>query len=148
VSTSSPTAKSPATSSSASRTTITSSANTSSAATTSDARSQNDQVISSASHASDNQAALGATAIRKILIAKLGLDSQENFNLNHRITQADIDEDTGDCYVKLGADAVNFEQETSNVLRSPNGKDVVFVQSDTSTPLVKCLVEVRSALGW
>jgi hypothetical protein len=50
--------------------------------------------------------------------------------------------------VKLGADAVNFESQTENILRSANGNDVVFVQSNTATPLVRCLVAVRAALGW
>lgn len=120
----------------------------SSATTESSAEPQNDQVISSASQASDNQAAMGATAVRKILVRHLGLDKQDSFNLNHHITQSDIATDSGDCYVKLGADAVNFEDQTQNILRSPTGSDVVFVQSDTRTPLVKCLVAVKAALGW
>jgi hypothetical protein len=120
----------------------------SSAATESGAESENAQVISSASQASDNQAATGASAVRRILVTKVGLDKQGSFNLNHHITQSDVATDSGDCYVKLGADAVNFEGQTQNILRSPNGSGVVFVQSDTSTPLVKCLVEVKAALGW
>lgn len=113
--------------------------------TTSTARSPNDQVISQAAQASDNQAALGADAIRKTLTQKLGLNDQEDFNLNHHIQPGD---NGGDCYVKLGAEAVNFENQSENILRSPNGKDVVFVQSNTVTPLVRCLVAVRAALGW
>lgn len=112
---------------------------------TSDAASQNNQVISQASQASDNQAQLGATAIRRILTQKLGLNNQEEFNLNHHAAPGS----TGnDCYVKLGAEAVNFEYMSRNILRSPNGKDVVFVQSNTVTPLVRCLVAVKSAIGW
>lgn len=113
--------------------------------TASSARSQNDQVISQAGQASDNQAQLGADAIRKILTQKLGLNDQESLNLNHQIAPGD---NGGDCYVKLGADAVNFENQSQNILRSANGNDVVFVQSNSSTPLVRCLEAVRAALGW
>ena len=113
--------------------------------TASSARSQNDQVVSQAAQASDNQAQLGADAIRKILTQKLGLNDQQSFNLSHHIAPGD---NGGDCYIKLGADAVNFEYMSGNILRSPNGKDVVFVQSDTATPLVRCLEAVRTALGW
>jgi hypothetical protein len=106
----------------------------------------NDAVIAQAAKAKDNQAQLGAGAIRAILVRKLGLDSSNDFNLSHHFSPGEIG---SDCYVKLGADAVNFENRSENILRSPtNGADVVFVQSSTSTPLVKCLVAVRSALGW
>jgi hypothetical protein len=109
------------------------------------ARSQNNAVVNQAAQGSDNKAQLGAAAIQKILTQKLGLNDTVSFNLNHHIAPGD---NGGDCYVKLGADAVNFEYQTGNILRSPNGKDVVFVQSNTATPLVRCLVAVRSALGW
>lgn len=111
--------------------------------------SPNDAVIAQAAQAKDNQAQVGAGAIRTILVRKLGLDSNDNFNLGRPITPNDIASNSGDCYVKLGADAVNFENQSENILHSPtNGSDVVFVQSSTSTPLVKCLVAVRTALGW
>jgi hypothetical protein len=109
------------------------------------ASSQNNKVISQAAQAPDNQAQLGAAAIRSILVSKLGLNDQESFNLNHHIAPGD---NGGDCYVKLGADAVNFEYMSGNILRSPNGKDIVFVQSNTVTPLVQCLQAVQTALGW
>lgn len=102
------------------------------------AQSQNAQVINQAANSPDNQAQLGAAKIEAILRRKLGLDSQLNFTISGN----------GGCYVKLGADAVNFENQSENILRSPNGKDVVFVQSDTATPLVRCLKAVNTALGW
>jgi hypothetical protein len=108
-------------------------------------RSQNAQVINRAAHAGDNQAQLGAAKIRAILTRKLGLNDQESFDLTHQIAAGD---NGGDCYVKLGAEAVNFESMTGNILRSPSGNDIVFVQSNTVTPLVKCLKAVNSALGW
>jgi len=80
-----------------------------------------------------------------MLAQKLGLNNEAEFNLNHHIASG---ETGGDCYVKLGAEAVNFESQAENMLRSPNGKDVVFVQSNTATPLVRCLKAVRTALGW
>jgi hypothetical protein len=109
------------------------------------ARSQNEQVISQAEHANDNQAQLGEAAIRQMLTQKLGINNEEDFNLSHHIAPG---ETGGDCYVKLGAEAVNFESQSENILRSPNGMDVVFVQSNTTTPLVRCLKAVRTALGW
>lgn len=113
--------------------------------TTTTKTNPNDQVISRASQASDNRAQLGAAKIRKIFITKLGMNATESFNLSHHIAP---DDNGGDCYVKLGAEAVNFENQTENILRSPNGSDVVFVQANTVTPLVKCLVAVKTALGW
>lgn len=91
---------------------------------------------------------MGAPAIHKILVTKLGMDSNDSFDVNHHITPSETATDSGDCYVKLGADAVNFADQADNILRSPNGSDVVFVQSSTTTPLVQCLVKVRDALGW
>jgi hypothetical protein len=117
---------------------------TSSSATSNAARADNQQVINQASQASDNQAQLGEGKIREILERDLGMNVTEDFNLNHGSPPAQ----GGDCYVKLGADAVNFEDETSNILHSPDGRDVVFVQSNTATPLVSCLKEVRGALAW
>ncbi len=127
------------------QTTTTSQTQSSNTAAASNASSQNAQVIHQAAQANDNQAQLGADAIRRILIKKIGLNDTESFNLNHHIAPGD---NSGDCYVKLGADAVNFEYQTQNILRAPNGTDVVFVQSNTVTPLVKCLEAVRTALNW
>jgi hypothetical protein len=87
--------------------------------TTSTARSPNDAVIAQAAKAKDNQAQLGAGAIRTILVRKLGLDSNDNFNLGRPISPDDIASDSGDCYVKLGADAVNFENQSENILAPP-----------------------------
>ncbi len=128
-----------------STTTVTQMPAASSTTSANTAAGQNNAVISSASQAPDAQAQLGAPRIEKILVAKLGLNDQLSFNLNHHIAPGD---NGGDCYVKLGADAVNFENMTGNILRSPTGADVVFVQSNTATPLVKCLVAVKTALGW
>lgn len=114
-------------------------------AATAAARSQNNAVIQQASQAPDNQAQLGETKIKAILAKKIGLDNALDFNLNGHI---DPNAGGGDCYIKLGAEAVNFENQTENILHSPNGQDLVFVQSDTTTPLVKCLTIVRNALGW
>lgn len=125
-------------------TTTSATATTSGSSTTNSASAQNQHVISQASQANDNQAQLGADKIRQILTRKLGLNRTEDFDLNHHTPPAEA----GDCYVKLGADAVNFEDQSSNILRSPNGRDVVFVQSNTATPLVSCLKQVRDALGW
>jgi hypothetical protein len=113
--------------------------------TASGAAAQNNQVISQAAQAPDNQAQLGSTAIANILTQKIGMNDTYSFNLSHHIAPGD---NGGDCYVKLGADAVNFQYMTGNILRSPNGTDVVFVQSNTVTPLVNCLQAVRSALRW
>jgi hypothetical protein len=112
---------------------------------TNSAAAQNDAVIGAASQAPDAQAQLGAAKVRTILVAKLGLNDTLSFNLSHHIAPGD---NGGDCYVKLGADAVNFENMTDNILRSPTSSDIVFVQSNTATPLVKCLVAVKGALGW
>jgi hypothetical protein len=105
----------------------------------------NNQTINQAAQAPDNVAQADVPAIRQTLVDKLGMNDQESFNLSHQIAPGD---NGGDCYVKLGADAVNFEFMSGNILRSPNGSDVVFVQSNTATPLVRCLEAVRSALGW
>ena len=113
-------------------------------AVSSSAVAQNSAVIAQAAQGADNQAQLGAAAIQEILTKKLGLNPTLDFNLNHQTPPAE----GGDCYVALGAAAVNFENMPGNILRSPNGKDVVFVQSDTTTPLAKCLVAVNTALGW
>jgi hypothetical protein len=117
---------------------------TTGSATSSSATAQNNAVVSQAAQGPDNQAQLGAAAIQQTLTKKLGLNPTLDFSLNHQTPAAQ----GGDCYVKLGADAVNFENMTDNILRSPNGNDVVFVQSDTTTPLVKCLLAVKTALGW
>jgi hypothetical protein len=109
------------------------------------ASAANDAVVNQASQAPDNQAQLGADAIRAILTKKVGLNDQESFNLSGHIDPGD---NGGDCYVKLGADAVNFEDQTGNILRAPNGTEVVFVQSNTVTTLVRCLKAVRTALAW
>lgn len=53
-----------------------------------------------------------------------------------------------DCYVKLGAEAYAFRSETSNILYSPDGRNLVFVQSYQGVPLYPCLVAVRNALHW
>jgi uncharacterized protein YceK len=108
------------------------------------AEAHNDQVIKQAQGGADNQAALGADKIKTTLVAKLGMNSDLDFYLNHRTP----DSESGDCYVKLGADAVNFENQSANILYSPNGKDVVFVQSFTNIPLARCLEAVGTALGW
>ena len=113
-------------------------------AVSSSAVAQNSAVIAQAAQGADNQAQLGAAAIQEILTKKLGLNPTLDFNLNHQTPPAE----GGDCYVALGANAVNFENMPGNILRSPNGKDVVFVQSDTTTPLAKCLVAGNTALGW
>ena len=115
------------------------------AQTATSAPSQNDQAIANAEQSEDNQAQMGAAAIRKVLEKKIGLNSEGDFDLDHQIEAGQIG---GDCYVKLGAEATNFQDQTENILRSPNGRDLVFVQSSTSTPLVKCLKAVRAALAW
>jgi hypothetical protein len=81
---------------------------------TSASSSQNNAVINQAAQAPDNQAQLGAAAIQRILTQKLGLNDQLSFNLNRRIARGD---NGGDCYVKLGAHAVNFEYMSGNILR-------------------------------
>lgn len=106
---------------------------------------RNDEAIRQAEEADDSQAQIGAAAIRKTLRAKLNLNAGNEFDLDHRIDSGQVG---SDCYVKLGAEAVSFEDQTENILYAPNGKDLVFVQSSTETPLVRCLKEVRSALGW
>lgn len=111
----------------------------------SSAQQQNNQVVSQAAAAPDNQAQLGAAKIQQLLTQKLRMNGTLSFNLSGHIAP---DDNGGDCYVKLGADAVNFDYQTQNILRSPNGADVVFVQSNTATPLVKCLAAVKTALGW
>src|SRR4051812_30039767 len=83
------------------------SANTAQTATT--ARSQNDQAIANAEQSEDNQAQMGAAAIRKLLKKKLGLNSEGEFDLDHQI---DPDQIGGNCYVKLGAEATNFQDQT------------------------------------
>lgn len=107
-------------------------------------KQQNDRVIKQAQGSSDNQAQVGADRIKQILVAKLGMNDTLDFNLNHQTP----DQNGGDCYVKLGAEAVSFESQSENILYSPNGKDVLFVQSNTATPLAKCLQDVGAALGW
>lgn len=108
------------------------------------AKAQNDRVMQQAAQAGDNQAQLGADKIQRILTQKINMNSTLEFNLNGTRPAAE----EGDCYVKLGADAVNFENQPENILRGANGKDVVFVQSNTATPLVNCLSTVRTALNW
>ena len=109
------------------------------------ASSRNDRVIREAERAQDNQAQKGAEAIRATLRERLNLNEKNEFDLDHQFDEGQIG---GDCYVKLGAEAANFESQPENTLYSANGRDLVFVQSSTTTPLVKCLKAVRSALGW
>jgi hypothetical protein len=106
---------------------------------------QNDKAIREAEQGKDNQAQMGAPAIRKTLRKELNLNSEDEFDLDGQMDEGQIG---GDCYVKLGAEAANFEGQSQNILRSPNGADLIFVQSSTSAPLVGCLKAVRAALRW
>lgn len=106
---------------------------------------RNQAAIDAAEGASDNQAELGATKIKSILRKKLNMDSGGNFYLDGSAGASDVN---ADCYVKLGADAANFEDQPENILYGPNGEDIVFVQSFSSVPLVKCLKVVNKTLGW
>jgi hypothetical protein len=90
--------------------------------TAASARESNDQVIEEAEQGHDNQAQHGAGAIRKTLKKKLNLNAEEEFDLDGQFDEGQVG---GDCYVKLGAEAVNFEDQAENVLRSPNGADLV-----------------------
>jgi hypothetical protein len=74
--------------------------------------------------------------IRQTLVDKLGMNADPDFNLSGSWSPNEIG---SDCYVKLGADAVAFSDQTQDILRSPNGSDLVFVQANTSTPLASCL---------
>ena len=53
-----------------------------------------------------------------------------------------------DCYVKTGAEAVDFADQKENILHSPDGSELIFVQTSVGFPLSKCLIAVRDALGW
>ncbi|HTZ62525.1 MAG TPA: hypothetical protein VMB51_00300 [Solirubrobacteraceae bacterium] len=99
-----------------------------------------------AEQAPDAAAAAREATLRKALTQRLGLNSELEWNLN----DAPASPNSGaSCYVKLGAAAVNEEEaRPGNILRGPNAGEVVFVQSNTVTPLVPCLKAVRAALGW
>jgi hypothetical protein len=103
---------------------------------------QNQQVIEKAQQSPDAQAALTEDQISKKLDQTLNLQDISGSSDSFRLSGGEA------CYVKLGADAVNFEYMKKNILRSPDGQSVVFVQSFTDTPLADCLVAVDKALGW
>jgi len=106
----------------------------------------NSSVVKQAEQAPDAAAAAREATLRKALTQRLGLNSELEWNLN----DAPASPNSGaSCYVKLGAAAVNEEEaRPGNILRGPNAGEVVFVQSNTVTPLVPCLKAVRAALGW
>jgi hypothetical protein len=111
------------------------------------ATAQSDQVINQAQQAPSDQAQLGADAIRKRLSQKLGLNGQLDFNLNNDVAQNDMG---SDYYVKLGADAVNFENRSENILRSPNGSDVRAIEHGHAARqmLAGCSLGARLVTRW
>ena len=114
--------------------------------TSSIASDANASVVQQAEEAPDAAAAAHEAALRKTLTRRLGLNSELEWNLDH----APASPNSGaSCYVKLGAAAVNEEEaQPTHILHGPNAGEVVFVQTNTVTPLVRCLKAVSAALGW
>ena len=108
------------------------------AAGSSPTTSPNDAVIEHAQQSPAEQAQAGQASIRATLTDKLGMKPNGDFNLPGPFS----------CYVKTGVEAKNFAYMRNHILYGPNGTDLIFVQTDTTTPLSKCLIAVRHALGW
>ena len=108
------------------------------------AEASNNAVIEEAQEANDAQAEGGEKEVIKSLTDELGMQKDGEFDLDGSIPAGQVG---GDCYVKTGADAVNFSYMQRHVLYSPNGTDLIWVQTSTGTPLADCLVAVRRALG-
>jgi hypothetical protein len=108
---------------------------------------QNDAVIDQAAQAPDAAAGAGEDEIRATLKKELGMTADGDFNLPGNEPEAGVIQVGGDCYVKTGAEAVNFA-DTKHTLYSPDGADLVWVQTSTETALVDCLSAVQKALDW
>jgi hypothetical protein len=114
--------------------------------TSATASEANASVVKQAEEAPDAAAAAREASLRKTLTRRLGLNGELEWNLNH---EAASPNSGASCYLKLGAAAVNEEEaQPTHILRGPNPGEVLFVQTNTVTPLVRCLKAVRAALGW
>jgi len=128
-----------------------------------DARDANEAVIRQSEESPEAAAERGAPAVRRVLTRELHMSRNEEFRLNPAApTQCErevAEEEAAyevecvgeefDCYVKTGAEAFAFsETDPGNILRSPNGRDLVFVQTYVGVPLSSCLNAVRDALEW
>ena len=107
---------------------------------------RNNAVIRQAEESPREQAELGEKAIRKSLEQKLDMEANGDFNLTP--TESGTTTVGSDCYVKTGAEAVDFADQKANILHSPDGRELIFVQTSVGFPLSKCLIAVRDALGW
>ena len=107
---------------------------------------QNDAVVEQAANAPDATAASSESEIRATLEKKLNVQPDDEFNVDGKPIPAN--QVGGDCYIKTGAEAQNFSYQKKNILYSPDGEGLIFVQSSTTTPLVDCLTAVQAALGW
>jgi hypothetical protein len=127
------------------------------------AAERNDAAIQQASQAPDALAEQGEEKVRRVLIRELGMDADGDFRLDpdqptecereaEQMREGGIEIEcvggTSDCYVKTGAEAVNFEHMSEHMLYSPNGRDLVFVQTSQGVPLHGCLTAVRDSLNW
>lgn len=127
-------------------------------------RELNESAIDRARTAPDAVAQRGEAAVRRVLRRKLDMSQEGDFRLNpdepteceREVAEEEAEYgielecsgEEADCYVKTGAEAVAFQEESQNILYAPNGKDLVFVQTFQGTPLHQCLVAVRDALDW
>ena len=106
---------------------------------------RNDAVIEQAKTAPDAVAEAGASAIRARLQRELRMNNDGTFRLHpdqptecqHEVAEESRETglelecigDASDCYVKTGAEATAFESERRHILYSPDGADLVFVQT-------------------
>lgn len=112
-------------------------------------RKQNQAIIGRASDAADARAADGERAIREALKRELDMQPNGDFGVTPPPRNPNVIQVGSDCYVKTGAEAINFSDQTEHMLYSPaNPSDAIFVQSSTKTPLVDCLKAAKDALGW